>query len=323
MAESSETTAKKGNGVFIAIILVLLVGLAVMAVMLSKKNGQLNDCNNENTTLKSDMDGMNQMMSGYVDNMSNDLKTDFQNMLSTYDALIEKDKSKADSLNAQKDKIESLMSELEAAQRSGKMTASQLFQLRKENETLRSIMKSYVHQIDSLNTLNLKLTSDLDQTTTQLHSTSAERDEYKKEAEEKGEQVRKGSKLQAYSFSTVGLRMKLNNTTEVTNKAKNVVQIKSSFTISENPITASGKKTVYMQIINPDGKTLQSKSSNVIETEQGNIAYSDKKDIDYNNQRIDMSIFYDLKGEEAMKGNYKVRIYCDGNLIGSDSFTLK
>lgn len=320
MSELNETTGKKSNGAYLAIILLLLIGLGAMAFLWSKKNRELNDCSNENITLKSDMEGMNQMMSGYVDNMSNDLKADFKNMLKTYDALIEKDKSKADSLNMQKAKIQSLIDEID---RNKKMSASQLFQLRKENETLRGIMKGYVVQIDSLNTLNLKLTSDLDQTTTKLNTTTEERDLYKADAEEKAEQVKKGSRLQAYGFTSVGLKMKLNNTTEVTNRAKSVVQIKSSFTVSENPITESGRKVVYMQVINPDGKTLQSKSSNTIQTELGNIAYSDKKEIDYQNQRIDLSIFYDLKGEEALKGNYKVKIYCEGNLIGTDSFTLK
>jgi hypothetical protein len=252
--------------------------------------------------------------------MSNDLKTDFKNMLKTYDALIEKDKSKADSLNVQKEKIQSLIDQIN---KNKNMSASQLFQLRKENETLRGIMKSYVIQIDSLNTLNLKLTSDLDQTTTTLNSTKEERDMFKLDAEEKGAQVKKGSKLQAFGFGSVGLKMKLNNTTEVTNHARSVVQIKASFTISENPITPSGKKVVYMQVINPDGKTMQTKSSNTVQTDLGNIAYSDKKEIDYQNERIDLSIYYDLKGEEALKGNYKVKIYCDGNLIGTDSFTLK
>jgi hypothetical protein len=320
MAESNETTAKKSNGAFIAIILVLLVGLAVLASMWSSKNSQLNDCSNENKLLKSDMAGMDQMMEGYVGNLSSDLKTDFQNMLKTYDALIEKDESKADSLNIQKEKIQKLINEINTNK---KMSASQLFQLRKENETLRSIMKSYVMQIDSLNTLNLKLTSDLDQTTSKLTSTAVERDQYKQDAEEKTEQVKKGSRLQAYNFSSEGLKMKLNNTTESTNRARTVVQMRSTFTISENPITAPGKKSVYMQIVNPDGKTLQSKSSNTITTDLGTIAFSDKKEIDYQNQRVDLSIFYDLKGEEALKGNYKVKIFCEGILIGTDSFTLK
>lgn len=320
MAEITENTGKKSNGAFIAIILLLLVGMAVMAVMWSKKNGELNDCMNENTTLKADMEGMNQMMAGYVDNMSNDLKTDFKNMLATYDALAEKDKSKAAEIEEQKAKIQNLIDEINSNK---KMSASQLFQLRKENETLRNIMKGYVKQIDSLNTLNLKLTSDLDETTTKLTTTTSERDQYKTEAEASAAQVKKGSRLQAYSFTSVGLRMKLNNTTEVTNRAKSVVQIRSSFTISENPITPAGNKTVYMQIINPDGKTLQTRSSNILETDAGSVPYSDKKDIDYRNERLDLSIYYDLKGEEAMKGNYKVKIYCDGLLIGTDSFTLK
>jgi hypothetical protein len=314
------TTEKKGNGVFLLIILVLLIALGAMAFLWSRKNAELNACTNQNTLLVSDMNGMNDMMSGYVGNMSNDLKKDFKNMLKTYDALIEKDASKADSLNIQKAKIQGLISQLNNNKR---ITASQLFRMRKENETLRGIMKSYVKQIDSLNTMNIKLTSDLDQTTTQLTTTKSERDQFKQEAEEKGEKVKKGARLQAYGIQSTGLRMKLNNTTEETTKARNTVQIKSSFTLSENSLADAGRKTVYLQITSPDGRVLQSKSSNIVQTEAGNLAYSDKKEIDYNNQQLDMSIFYDLKGEDAIKGNYKVKIFCDGNLIGTDSFTLK
>jgi hypothetical protein len=320
MEEFNSPEGKKSNGAFLVITMILLAGLGVMAYLWSKKNAELNDCMNENTLLRSDMKGMDDMMSGYVGNMSKDLKTDFKNMLKTYDALIAKDKTKADSLNVQKQKIQSLLDEMN---RNKRMSASQLVRMQRENETLRTIMKGYVKQIDSLNTLNLKLTSVLDETTTKLNTTTEERDQFKAEAEQKTEQVRKGSRLQAYGFTSVGLRMKLNDMPEPTNRARNVVQIKSSFTLSENPITTAGRKVVYLQVVNPDGKTLQNKSSNAIQTENGTVAYSDKKEIDYQNERIDLSIFYDLRGEEAIKGNYKVKIYCDGNLIGSDSFTLK
>ncbi len=320
MDQLNSPEVKKSNGAFLIIIIALLAGLGAMAYLWSKKNSELNDCMNENKLLLSDMKGMDDMMSGYVGNMSNDLKTDFKNMLKTYDALIAKDKTKADSLNIQKQKIQSLINELSSNK---KMSASQLMRMQRENETLRNIMKGYVKQIDSLNTLNLKLTSVLDETTTKLNVTTEERDQFKADAEQKTEQVRKGSRLQAYGFNSVGLRMKLNDMTEPTNRAKNVVQIKSSFTLSENPITSAGRKTVYMQVISPDGRTLQQRSSNTIQTENGAVPYSDKKEIDYQNERIDLSIFYDLKGEDAAKGNYKVKIYCDGNLIGSDSFTLK
>ena len=78
-----------------------------------------------------------------------------------------------------------------------------------------------------------------------------------------------------------------------------------------------------MQIVEPTGKILQASSGNVVDTEDGPIAFSDYKDINYQNQRIDMAIFYKLGNQIATKGNYKVKVYCQGQLIGTDSFTLK
>ena len=319
MSENDQVT-KKSNGGYIAVIILLLLGLGVMSYLWSSKNGQLNDCKNDNAMLNADMNGMNEMLSGYVGNMSNDLKTDFKNMLDTYDQLIEMDRSKADSLNKQKAQISQLLTQLNTNK---KLSARELFNLKKENEVLRSIMRGYVKQIDSLNTLNIKLTSVLDETNTKLTETTTERDTYKKDAEQKTEQLKKGAKLQAYGFKSEALRMKLNNTTEPTTKAKNAIQMRSSFTIGENQSSSSGRKAIYLQIIAPSGEILQSKANYVMNTENGQQAYSDKKDIDYNNQAIDLTIYYDLKGQEVGKGNFKVKIYCEGQLIGTDSFTLK
>lgn len=318
MSEIQETN-KKSNGAFVAVIIILLIGLAGMAYLWSGKNSQLNACMNQNATLNADMTGMNEMMAGYVGSMTNDLKLDFKNMLATYDALLEKDVSQADSINKQKAEIESLLEKV----KQGNMSARQLYLARKEIETMKVIMRGYIVQIDSLNTLNFQLANNLDSTNSALSSTINQRDDYMKQAEESAAQVKKGSKLQAYSFSSGGLKMKLNNTTAETSKARNTIQIKSSFTISENPITPSGKKIVYLQVITPDGKTLQSSSSNILDTENGPVAYSDKKEIDYQNERIDMSIYYKLNGVKIEKGNYKVMIYCQAQMIGTDSFTLK
>jgi len=313
-------TPKKSNGFYLILILVLMGLLAVLSYMWSTKRTELNNCSNENLLLKSDMEGMNQMLEGYVGNISSDLKKDFKNMLATYDKLIAKDASKADSLNKQKSEIQLLLGKLEANK---KLSASQLYKFKKENETLRGIMRSYVMQIDSLNTINYGLNKDLEDKTTKLNETSTERDEYKKAAEEKTEQIKKGSKLKAYNFVSEALKMKLNNTTEITDRAKKAVQVRSSFTISENSLTNSGKKLVYLQITRPNGVILQSRGNNTVETESGSVIYSDKKEIDYQNQSVDLTIYYDLQGESLTKGNYKVKIFCEGNVIGTDSFTLK
>ena len=132
-----------------------------------------------------------------------------------------------------------------------------------------------------------------------------------------------GSRLQAYGFKSEALRMKLNKTTEPTEKAKNAIQFRSSFTISENSLTNAGNKSVYLQIIGPNGEVFQSSPNYKFNSDNGTMPYSDKKDIDYSNQAVDVTIYYDLKSETAAKGNYKVKVYCDGALIGSDNFSLK
>lgn len=314
-----ENEPPKKSGALVAIVIILLLLLAVMAYLWQGKNKELDQCSLDNQQLNADMNGMEEMLAEYTGGASTDLKKDFKAMLQTYDALIEKDSTQADSLRAQMLQIEQLQKEVE----SGKMSARRLYKAKQEIETMKRIMRGYIVQIDSLNTLNLQLSNDLDLTKRDLTQTSVERDNYKKEAEEKAEQVKKGSKLQAYNFNTVPLKRKLNNTMGETKKANNTVQIKCAFTLSENPITSSGKKKVYLQVVSPDGKTLQQSSSHLVEVEGGQVPYSDFKEIDYRNQRIDMAVYYSLKGEELDKGNYKVNIYCQGQLIGSDNFVLK
>lgn len=311
---------KKGIGGYIAVIILLLLAMGGMFFWVSSLKGDIAEANKKNEVLEADMNGMNEMLSGYVGNMSNDLKTDFKNMLATYDELLLQKGADATEINEQKAKIQELQDKLESGQ---KLSARQLYELRKENETLRKIMVGYIKQIDDLNTKNTMLTSVLDSTSSQLNMTKVERDKVKQLAEEQGETIDKAKKLQAYSFVSGALRSKINSTTTETTKARNAVQLMSSFTISENSVALKENKAVYMQITDPNGKIFQSRSSNIAKTEDGDVSYTDKKVINYVGTRVDVAIYYDLNGLEIPKGNYKVRIYCQGQLIGSDTFSLK
>jgi hypothetical protein len=317
--QGDQKEKRKGSGAYLAVIILLLLGLGFMAYLWSTKNSELNLCENDNKTLNADMNGMNEMLEGYVGNLSNDLKSDLKNMLDTYDALMEKDASQSDSINKQKDRINELLAQVE----NGKMNAHQLMLLRKENETLRKIMKGYVIQIDSLNTLNLRLESDLDSTSTELGLTKEQRDALAKKSEAQGEQLTVAAKMQAHNFSSGALKSKLGGSMVETNKARTAAQLKSSFTISENSVTDKGSKTVYMQIVDPAGKTIQLRSGNIANIGGKQIAFTNSRAIDYQGKRIDVTIYQDLNDTELAKGNYQVKIYCDGQMIGTDSFTLK
>lgn len=318
-------SSKKVIIILLIAIIGLIGGIAYLSKIYSDKIQELNKALGENTKLKSDLNEVNKSIGSVVDieGRSNDLKTNLTKMLSNYDELIKMDKSKSDSLNLEKSKIQGLLNKINTLESQGSLTYSKLLKMERENETLREIMKGYIKEIDQLNQLNKKIQTDLDQTSEKLTSTETERDEYKKVAEETSEKVKKGAKLQAYSFTSSGMELKRNNTTKETTKAKETIQIKCLFTVGSNSLASAGKKTVYMQVITPEGKTLQSRSSNVVNIDGTSIPFSEKRDIDYENNSIDVGIYYDMRGEKATKGTYKIRIYCDGNLIGSDSFTLK
>ena len=72
-----------------------------------------------------------------------------------YFALLTEDKQKRDSIEQQKAVIEALRADVQK----GRMTEGELDSLRAENDSLRAIMRAYVMNIDSLNTLNLQLES--------------------------------------------------------------------------------------------------------------------------------------------------------------------
>ncbi len=309
------------KNIYLGAIILLVLGLGVMTFLWSTKRNEAKECAYINLKYQDTLQGMNKMLKGYIGDMSTDLKSDFKKMLGTYDRLLEKDASKADSLNAQKIKIQAQIEKIEKLQRSKNFSAAQILKLKEENESLRGIMRSYVVQIDSLNTLNLELELNLTETTNNLNRTTEERDQFKQEVAEKMEQVKKGSKLNAYNFNSGALKSALK--AKPTTRARQAAQLQATFTISENPIASSGKKVVYMQIQGPSGKTFQRMSSYLMETEGGSVAYTEKKEIDYQNKAIDISIYYDIRQESLSKGNYKVNIYCDESLIGSDSFTLK
>jgi hypothetical protein len=320
LMSTTENQPKKRDGVYIFIILLLIAGLAALGFLVVNKNKAIENCGLEKSELEADMAGMEAMMADYVDTEKGDIKSELKNMLAMYEEALSKNDSKADSIRIQQDKIKELLEELETNK---KRSAREIYKLKKETETLRAIMKDYVRQIDSLFTVNTGLRNELTDKTSQLSNVTSQRDELQQKASTLETKVAAGARLSAYGISSAGMKYKLDGTLKENNRAGKIDKIRSCFTIGENSLAKSGPKYIYMQVITPDGKVLHTRSSNVIQVDGVNTMYSDRKEIDYQNQSIDVCIFYDCGNEELAKGNYIVRLYADGALIGKDSFTLK
>ena len=317
-----EEKKRKGAGGYIAIILLLLIGVGALVWFISKKNGELNDCQTQNFTMKEDMDGMNTMFSEYGIMIQDDIKSNLDEMLAKYDGIQTESQAQRDTIEAKKASIMALKSELENAKLDKKSYARTIYKLRKE--TVRMVIKRDLVTIDSLYTENTGLKTDLKQTSEQLTQVSDEKRQIEDKANQYEETIKAGSKLQAYGIKSEGIRERNSGSFKETERANFTDQIRACFTVSENNIAAAGNKTIYMQLISPAGKTLYERSSNMLTLDSGSkVVYSDKKVINYQKAAIDVCVFYDLKGEDAEKGNYTIKLYCDGAVIGTDTFVLK
>lgn len=318
----NEGGGKKRDGIYIIIILLLLLAGGYMGYLISEKNKSLNACDVEKSALVTEMEALNEMMHDEGLALGENLRENLVNMLDQYNMMELDNQVMSDSIQAQKDKIASLIQELDDAKGDKKHYMSKVYMLQKETETLRSIMKDYIRTIDSLNQVNQGLVVDLDNTRNDLNNVTTERDDYRQQTENLTETVNRGSKLSAFSFLTEGIKERSTGSYKETDRASSCTHIRSCFTVGDNSIATPGDKTLYMRIITPGGSVLYSNNNNTFKSGDQALLYSDKKTINYQNQQVDVCIFYKLTGV-IDKGNYTCQIYCEGALIGSNNFVLK
>jgi hypothetical protein len=186
-----------------------------------------------------------------------------------------------------------------------------------EISTMRDIMKSYIVQIDSLNTRNKLLTSENTEIKQQISEVRNTNTELSKVKEELTSKVEVASIIQAKNIAAVSLNKKRKETTRIGNLDK----LRICFTLRENPLAKAGQKDVYMRVIRPDSLVVASSPDNLFEYKGNKIIYSSTRQVDYSNQDIEVCIFLDNKGDFII-GNYSVELYLEDNIIGRTNFML-
>jgi flagellar biosynthesis/type III secretory pathway chaperone len=190
-------------------------------------------------------------------------------------------------------------------------------QYKKEIKTMREIMKSYIVQIDSLNSRNKMLVaenSEIRQEIKEVRSTNTELSKAKNELTSK---VEVASVIQAKDITAVPLNKKRKET----NRVGLLDKLRICFTLRENPIAKAGQKVVYLRVIRPDSLIIATSPDNLFEYKKNKIIYSANREVDYMNQDIDMCIFLDNTGDFII-GNYSAELYLEGTIIGRTSFIL-
>ncbi|MEM9022642.1 MAG: hypothetical protein AAGB22_02795 [Bacteroidota bacterium] len=249
-----------------------------------------------------------------------EVEAELTDMLATYDTLQAENEAMATEMEEQKQKILELLEEAEKH----KNDAWVIYKLRKETETLRTIMKGYLHTIDSLSTLNKDLAEQKVAVERKLANQRTENTELQQQNEGLAEKVRIGGKLRALDMVSIAQRVKSNGVHRETSRASKANKIKTCFTLDRNEVTEKGKKAIHIRIIDPNGKVLAlaDNKDNMFAYNGVEGLFSLKREVDYQREEMDVCYYWDVTGDLAA-GKYIVEAYAEDYDIGQTSFTLK
>jgi FtsZ-binding cell division protein ZapB len=240
------------------------------------------------------------------DSLANELKR----MVHGYDTL----RTNNDSLNAKLQKERTRIIQLLAVTASN---AQLIKRYKGEITTMREIMKSYIVQIDSLNTRNKLLVAENQDIKEQISTVKQTNVALSKVKEELSSKVEIASVIQAKNVVAVALNKNRKETTRV----DRIDKIRICFTLRENPIAKAGQKMVFLRIIRPDSLAIATSPDNLFDFNGSKMIFTAKREVDYLNQDIEMCIFVD-NNKDFIPGNYKAELYLEGTLIGGCPFLL-
>ena len=165
-----------------------------------------------------------------IQNNLSDLMQDFDDLQLSNDTL-------SLQMGIERQRADSLMQRLKQER---SWSLAKIKQYEKEVGTLRTIMRGYLHQIDSLNTLNKKLIDEnvsyrKEITTAQMRAEMAE-----EKAQELNNKVRQGSVINARGIRMVAL----NARSKEVSRIKNAERLRVDFTLTANALATPGEKTM-------------------------------------------------------------------------------
>ena len=278
---------KINTGVLYGVIGLLVVVLGVSVYML--------------VDLKKDYDNTQKILEQnriYFAMEKDSLESELHNIYLSYDSLNTDNKRIQEEMTIQQEKINRLIA-IQADD------AYKIKMYKREMETLRSVLRSYIVQIDSLNTHNQALMAEnvqLKRSEQQLKTEKTRLETDKAQLEE--------IKDLASSLQISDIYVEpINKRNRPRRRIKSIHKIRTDFIIRANSVASPGEKTIYLRLIRPDGITLGSPEMEVIQAGERSIPASASRTITYENVDLPVSIFWTNNGEIVPWRIYR-RIIC-------------
>ncbi len=193
--------------------------------------------------------------------------------------------------------------------------AREIARLKKELATVRSVLRQYIIQVDSLNRLNESLRNENSRVKGELEQSNREKEGLQNEKQTLSEKVAIAAQLDATNIQM----MPLNKRNKTAKKMKDCKTLQVNFSIAKNVTAQNGNRTLYVRIQSPTGEVL---SAGTFAYENKQLEYSMKKVVEYTGEEIPVTVYWQV-AEFLSAGEYRVSIFSDGNMIGSRTFNFK
>lgn len=212
-------------------------------------------------------------------------------------------------------KTQRLLEELRTVKSSN---AAEIRRLKKELATLRKVMVNYINQIDSLNKVNTQQKQVIAEVTRKYNAASSQVSTLSEEKKNLTKKVALAAQLDA---TNIWIEPK-NKRDRKAKKAKDVEKFTIGFTIVKNISADTGERTLYINIYKPNNDVLCKSTNNTFDYENRSLPYSIKKYIEYNGEEQSVTVYWNVD-EYLSAGTYRVDIFTEGTLIGSQRFELE
>lgn len=294
-------TEKKSNvGVLYGIVGLLVVVLAVALYMLLDLKKDYNATSEEL-----------QQNNIYFKIEKDSLERELHTIYMEYDSLETDNERIQSEMGLQQEKIDRLIA-IQADD------AYKIKMYRREMETLRTVLRSYIVQIDSLNSKNQELMAENIQLKRSEQNLQTQKEQLETEKADLEEIKDLASSLTASDIFV----QPINDKNRAIKRIKYVDKIRTDFVIRENSVALPGDKTIYLRLMRPDEVALGSEDLQVIAFNDEDIPVSASRTVTYENADLPVSIFWTNNGE-IVSGEYGVELYCEGKQIGVSTFILK
>ncbi|MBW8330397.1 MAG: hypothetical protein K0M40_00135 [Prolixibacteraceae bacterium] len=285
---------RRNNLIIIFLSVVLLAVVVVFFVQHSENKKILNALNEEKVSIQ----------------------TELNSMMTNYDSIHTNNETLQTELSFAQTKVKDLLLEVGQVK---KVSYDEIARYRQEVTTLRTIMKNYIIQVDSLNRRNELLMAENSQVKEEFAESESKNVQLEKEKDRLQEKIKMAAQLEVTELIGVGI----NDRGKEAESARRAVQIRVSFVISKNVTAPRGNKVIYVRIQKPNQVLFQKSASDLFPFEDLKIPYSAKREVTYEGNSLPVNIFWDNEGAEFLPGEYTIDIFADGSNIGTTKFVMK